>query len=269
MLYKSIPQFRSALLDIDRTWDLNKIINFTKEAKEWIEQNYSITTKITLFSNLRKQIEKVFSKDSDEYRHMRILAMTMDERKTRDRITAERISEKNSNLTHISVNDYNNLIDKINTLPSLPRDILYCAIFSGARTVEILSNKFSFKKSDKKNHIIQIGASKTKNEIEIVKPLFTKFKTFKSMLERVRSNVDQTLSNIELNQKYGKMLANAVDKLDMKIIKKPHDLRRIYAAVAFYKYAKYTKTQQQYYSEILGHDSTNSAQHYTQYIFRG
>ena len=268
MLYKSIPLFRSALLDIDKNWTYDEIVKYTADVKKWGE-SYAVTTKITLFSNLRKRIEAVFGKNSDEYRHMRLLAMTEEERKTRDRITAENLVNANSNLIILKVSDFNNLIDKIGELPSLVRDILYCCMLSGARTIEIISDKFKFEKSNKDGYIVQIGASKTKNEIKIDKPLFTTYKSFNTRLQRVRGAVDQSLSNIELNQKYGKILVNGIKKLDIDYIKKPHDLRRVYAAIAYYRFGKYKKSQQQYYSEILGHSTTGSAQHYTQFVFRG
>lgn len=267
-MYKSIPLFRTALLDINKDWSLDRIIEYTADVKKWVDENYSQSTRITLFSNLRKQIEKVFTKQSDEYKHMRVLAMTDEERKSRETIAAQRINDKNSNLIILKLVDFKKIALKIYNLPALARDILFCCIFSGARTIEILSNKFKFENSDKKDHIKQIGASKSKHSITIEKPLFTTYKSFMNILKRVRDNVDQSLTNIELNQKYGKMLANIIDTLDIDYITKVHDLRRIYAAIAYYKYGKNIKTQQLYYSEILGHDGTGSAQNYSQFVFK-
>jgi disulfide oxidoreductase YuzD len=235
---------------------------FTQLLKDAAEVGYAPNTKFTIYSFMRTHTKRKYTADSDQYRHLIVLAKTPDEKKEIAANEATRLKDKNSNITTFTNGEFNSLRRAFAKGEDVGSQILHLMLLTGARTVEILSDKYKFSNVDK-HYIKQDTAKSTK---AIVKPLLgLKFSQFNILLEQLRAKVDQKLSNVELNQKYASVVKNRLDHIKNKLVPKSHSLRSIYTAYVIRNFPSEKISREQYTINLLGHNTSGSLLNYTSY----
>jgi hypothetical protein len=235
---------------------------FTKLLKDTVEVSYSQNTKFSIYSFMRTHTKNKYSIDSDQYKHLIILAKSETEKKEISDAEELRLTYKNNNIQTFTNSEFNKLRRTFADGTDTGSEILHLMLITGARTVEILSDEYKFT-SIGKEYIRQDTAKSTK---AIVKPLLgLRFSQFNILLEKLRKKVDQKLNNIELNQKYASVVKNRLDHIKNKLAPKSHSLRSIYIAYVIRNYPAVKKSETQYIMELLGHNSAGSLLNYSTY----
>ena len=251
---------RAQILDDTQTFENYK--DFVQKVKDVVEKNYSINTKFSIYSYMRCQTAKHFGIDSDNYRYLKIIARTAEEKKDIENREIERLNDINNKVITFTNNDFNKLIKSLKTDNSIASKILLVMATTGARMVEVLSNKYEFSRVDK-DYIRQTTAKKTK---VIVKPLLRiKTNILNELLADIRSNVNQKLTNIDLNQKYGSVIKHRIKMLNNPLVPKSHALRSIYVAYVINNFPNPKKSDAQYTLDLLGHKTSGSLLNYSTY----
>ena len=240
---------------------INDFESFVDNLKEIVESKYKPNSRFALYSYLRTRTKTKFGEYSPEYKYLKVIAMTPDERSEKKEINRINVSTKNSDVKKFSEAEFKSLKSSIIAPNDLYAKILYLQLVSGARSIEILSNKYIFSKSTKAGYIKQTTAKQEIKEIE--RSLLIPYKDFEIMLNLVRTQIDQTKSNVDLNLKYASSLKNRIKKINNPLLTKAHDLRSIY--VAYTHKLHPNKTITQHVIDILAHSGEGSTLNYSHY----
>jgi hypothetical protein len=241
---------------------LDEFKAFTKLIKETSETLFAPNTRFSIFSYMRTQTKKKYTVDSDQYRHLTVLAKTAADKKLIADNEATRLKDKNSDITTFTNTEFNTLKKTFSGGKDMGSEILHLMLLTGARTVEILSDKYEFT-GVAKDYIRQSTAKSTK---AIVKPLIgLKFSQFNELLGKLRAKVNQNLSNVELNQKYASVVKNRLKQINNRLAPKSHSLRSIYVAYVIHNFPSKTISDAQYAINLLGHHTSGSLLNYSTY----
>lgn len=245
--------------------NLEQFKEFVDNLKSIAEDKYKLNTRLVLYSFMRTRTKERFGGNSPQYEYLKKIAMTADERKGQEVKNNENVRESNTNVIKFNQDDLNKLMSDIMYHEDLYSKILFCQLVSGARTIEILSNKYKFSPSDKVSYIKQETAKQT---VSVDKPLIIldSYANFMKYLKEVRSQVDQTKTNNEMNQKYASSLKYRIRQINNPLLKKSHNARSIYVAVSHKKHAPNT-TLAQHVINVLGHTGSDSVRNYSGYVF--
>ena len=191
---------------------------------------------------------------------------------------AEKKAEKNNQETiQLSSQNILKLVNNIKKSTSWNDMVITAGLTTGARLIEILNPKVSQFTQESKYMIKQSGVAKDKSgsPTNPVKPsLFNTSEKTIQLINNIREQIPNEtleLSNEKITDKYNKSLNNRLRKITKDILKFPedktihfHDLRRIYANVAFETYGKETKQSYMgYIKSILGHHTLSSVKNYS------
>jgi hypothetical protein len=257
---KAIKAEIKKLLDSDPSIDDFK--KFTQLLKDTAQIGYLPNTRFALYSFFRTHTRRKYTTNSDQYRYLTVLAKTASEKKEIANAEELRLKDKNSNITTFTNTEFNKLKRQFANAKDMGSEILHLMLLTGARTVEILSDKYTFT-GVAPDYIRQLTAKSTK---AIVKPLIgLKFSQFNILLTQLRAKVDQTLDNVALNQKYGSVVKNRLDHIKNRLVPKSHSLRSIYVAYVIKNFPSEKISNEQYAINLLGHHTSASLLNYTSY----
>jgi hypothetical protein len=256
----SMANIKLAIVEQMADTDLNGFKAFV-EILKMASMRYSPNSRFSLYSYMRTQTKKKFTENSDQYRHLKILARSDAEKKTILDAEATRLSDINSNIVNFTNEDYNKLYKSLQT-QDLPSQILLAMLVSGARMIEVISDEYEFAKTTK-GYISQNTAKTTKN---VVKPLLTmQNNDFQMLLTRIREQVPQDKTNIELNTLMAGKIKYRIKVLKNRLLKKSHNMRSIYVAYVIKNYPNSKKSDAQYILQLLGHQTSGSLLNYSTY----
>jgi hypothetical protein len=233
----------------------------------------NINSKAMLHSFVRKLVKEKYGDVSKQYGYMRVFSMTVNEKNERSDMSSAIVNSRNESQITITTDQITQFKNSLITETfNLPNSIILAQLCSGCRLIEILSDKFQFIRSEKKNNIIQSDVAKNKTESPrpVDKPvLFVKPREFIKLVRliRLKMTTKENDTNVILNNRYSKKV-NAIVKANanefgLTGITTSHDLRRIYANLSFKNLAPANMSLQVWVSRVLGHDNTNSAINYT------
>jgi hypothetical protein len=240
---------------------INEFESFVNNLKILVESKYKPNSRFALYSYLRTRTKIKFGEYSPQFKYLKVIAMTPEERSEKKEINRFNVSAKNSDIKKFTEADFKELKASIIAPNDLYSKILYLQLASGARSIEILSNRYVFSKSKKSGYVKQKTAKQDIKEIE--RPLLILYKDFEIMLNLVRNQIDQTKNNVELNLKYSSSLKNRIKKINHALVKKTHDLRSLYVAYTHKLFPNKTITQ--HVIDILGHMGEGSTLNYSHY----
>ncbi|WP_067574483.1 protelomerase family protein [Nocardia acidivorans] len=143
---------------------------------------------------------------------------------------------------------------------SNPKAIAALCALTGRRPVEVaLRGRFAPVPTDR-NQVVFSGQAKTRDaeraEAPYTIPILGDRELILSAIEKLRTEVDQTIDNKQFSAKYNKEIGLASKKAFQDLNGKPlipSDLREAYAAVAYYEFAPRNVLDIAYKCEILGH----------------
>jgi hypothetical protein len=234
---------------------------FVAKLKTAASTGYAINTKFSLFSYMRTETKKKYGITSDQYKYLTIISRTDDEKKEIDTNESKRISDINNNIKTFTDKEFKKIYDDLIGGDTASK-ILALMSITGARMIEIISDKYTFTRVDG-DYIKQTAAKGTKT---VVKPLLRiNFNDFNMLLNQIRSTVDQTLTNIQLNSKYASMVKNRLKVLGNALVNKSHALRSIYVAFVVRHFPNVKKSDEQYKIDLLGHIGSGSILNYSTY----
>jgi hypothetical protein len=261
ILLDSMANIKLAIVEAMNDTDLESFKAFV-EILKLASMRYSPNSRFSLYSYMRTQTKKAFTENSDQYRHLTILARSDDEKQAIIKAEAIRLNDINNNITNFTNEEFNQLYKSLSKTYDLPSQILLAMLVSGARMIEIASDEYEFAKTTK-GYISQNTAKTTKN---VVKPLLTmQNNDFNMLLTRIREQISQGKSNIELNTLLAGKVKYRITTLKNRILKKSHNMRSIYVAYVIKNYPNSKKSNERYIMDLLGHQTSGSLLNYTTY----
>lgn len=192
---------------------------------------------------------------------------------------AEKKAEKNNQETiQLSSQNILKLVNNIKNSTSWNDMVITTGLTTGARLIEILNPKVSQFTQESKYMIKQSGVAKDKSgsPTNPIKPsLFNTSEKTIQLINNIREQIPREtleLSNEKITEKYNKSLNNRLRKITKDVLNFSedrtihfHDLRKIYANVAYETYGK-NETKQSYMGyvkSILGHHTLSSVKNYS------
>lgn len=224
---------------------------------------------------IRAEIIKMYGKESREYQKS-LTKMQFDRTKWRSNREEyqKMVAENNKNQTEVEESKIIEVVDKIKDSTDYIDLAILCELCSGSRSVEILDLS-TFKKSKKDNYIVQMGIAKQKNKPEeiqrelIEKPILfisvSKFlENIKTIREKLKSIKRKYKNSYEISQSQNAKINRRIKKLFDEDFSS-HDLRKIYGAISYEKYAPDNTSKSAWLSDKLGHQpgSLTVAQSYS------
>jgi disulfide oxidoreductase YuzD len=260
VLLDSMSNIKSAIVESMNDPNVDNFKAFV-EILKMASMRYSPNSRFSLYSYMRTQTKKKFTENSDQYRYLKILARSEAEKKAIVEAETARLSDINNNITTFTNEEFNKLYRSLQT-QDLPSQILLAMLVSGARMIEIISDEYKFNKTSN-GYISQNTAKTTKN---VVKPLLKMTNNdFQMLLTRIRGQVPQNKSNIELNTLLAGKIKYKITTLKNRILKKSHNMRSIYVAYVIKNYPNEKKSDERYIMDLLGHQTSGSLLNYTTY----
>ena len=212
------------------------------------------------FLKIRKQLKKRFQEGSEVLKKSYTL-MRFDQEKWR--ANREKYNEKvfNNNNQKIQIPEelIHSIVEKLKISDSPIDKAILLQLACGGRSVEILSYS-NYSRSEIQNNIIQHRFAKQKGEkadhrTEVDKPLlFLTQSEFLKILQEMRTKIeDDKKSSYEIAQLYNTPINNRIREL-FKLPLHSHDMRKLYANIAYTTRCNKSKqSEQAYINHILGH----------------
>ena len=223
-----------------------------------------------VYVQIRKAIKLRWGEDSN-VTSKAYTAMQYDReswRKDRE-IYNQKVNEKNKNKRVFDKQQIFSIMDKIKNLeaPNYIDLAIGCCLASGSRIGEVLSFA-EYSKSKEPHYILQKGILKSKSRTEIVKPVvhYT-VEEFLSLHKKLRNMVLNDIRKIQkgdmthydFSQTMNSKINTRIGKYFNDKSVNSHDLRKIYASLAYDIYADKSKvSESSFLSEILGHQEGSS-----------
>ena len=242
-------------------WSNATIIRSTmKIVKKIIKILYpNLSSRLGVFYKLREFIKLKFTHDTALIKTTsKLFDLDNEERKTLIRENENALESRLNNPLEISELKIKRLAFELISTKSVTKNIWLCALSIGSRLVEILKTS-TFEKSKEANIIRVCGLAKNKTGSNkcVERPLL--FIAPDDFLQRI-AWIREQIADKNDSSNYARQLSLLTKRLlgdEFHF----HDLRRIYASLA-YKYYGKGMLQNIFIKHILGHENVNTSLHY-------
>lgn len=232
----------------------------------------NINTRLKLYGGIRADVKARFGYGTPQMLALKQLALDPEERKGIAATELKRVTAANENVKIFTKSDVEKLRTAIGTLNNeFDKAVLRTMLATGGRLIEVLSDEFKISKSPMEGHIVQSSGAKSKNPQPITKPLVTEsYEKLNADLSVIRKNIliYDSDTNETISNRYSARINYALTRLRVPNIDRSHDLRRLYAAIAYKLHGRATSSEAVYYARILGHVDTQSALYYSTFRYK-